>query len=232
MSDVTASGAVAAQVILLAQQVADDTLADANRLAAHLLGTAERQARQTVDAARRSAERIADEARGAVAGLFRSQHGEILASLADSRRELHALVEASLLRIEKRTDELAGERRAQDERSEAALERLLRALARERARAGGGIDGGRPADVVQARAAHPAGSPRQPVAPTPALASVQVAGRPPRGPSRTRPAPVIELVRPRKTEITVAGTTGPTPKKKAPAGQAATRPVSRRVAAG
>lgn len=148
----------AARAVLLAEQVADETLADANRLAGGLLAAAERRAQETIEGAKRSAAQIMGQARGAAAEATRTQHAELLAAFTDSRRELHALVEASLQRIESRADELAADRRAHD-RAEDSLDHLLRALAEERSRGrpGGAPTGaGRQAGARRARAAHPA----------------------------------------------------------------------------
>jgi len=79
--------------LLAAQDVAGDTLIDAERLAVALLAAAEGQAADIVARARREASRAPIDEH-ASPDVLESRHHEVLAELAECRRELHRLLEA------------------------------------------------------------------------------------------------------------------------------------------
>lgn len=96
--------AAAARTVLLAQDDAVNTLADAERLAAGVLAEAERQASLLLSQALQAAESKRD-TRGAIDELSRARHEELLAILTDCREEMRAILTAPTGPIEPFTPE-------------------------------------------------------------------------------------------------------------------------------
>jgi DivIVA domain-containing protein len=93
--DIEGSTASAARVLSLAQQTADQAIADARREADETLGRARREADEVLTRARRQADQITDDARAGAESLERDaqeRHRQAMGSLVHMREELERRV--------------------------------------------------------------------------------------------------------------------------------------------
>ena len=114
------SSDLAARVLSLAQQTADQAIADARREADETLGRARREADEVLTKARRQAEQITGDARARAESLERDaqeRHRQAMGSLVQTREEL-----------ERRVDDLRAFEREYRSRLKAYLEGQLRDL--------------------------------------------------------------------------------------------------------
>jgi DivIVA domain-containing protein len=137
----------AARVLALAQQTADQAIADARREADETLGRARREADEILGKARRQAEQITSDARARAESLERDaqeRHRQAMGSLVQQREEL-----------ERRVDDLRAFEREYRSRLKAYLEGQLRDL-----EAGAADSGTFPAIMTGPQAGMSGGMPR------------------------------------------------------------------------